>query len=53
VKGIERYVEEKRDRWLNEEELRNVWRVLDDIRHTSQHVFTGQAHKHFVGIEKS
>jgi len=30
AKGIERYVEEKRDRWLTEEELQVLWRVLDE-----------------------
>jgi hypothetical protein len=28
VKGIERYQEEKRDRWLNEQELNQLWEVL-------------------------
>lgn len=30
VKGIERYVEEKRDRWLTEDELKVLWKVLDE-----------------------
>lgn len=29
VKGIQKYQEEKRDRWLNEEELERLWTVLD------------------------
>jgi len=29
VKGIERYQEEKRDRWLNREELGRFWKVLE------------------------
>lgn len=29
VIGIERYPEEKRDRWLNEEELNRLWAALD------------------------
>jgi hypothetical protein len=29
VKGIQKYQEEKRDRWLNEEELQRLWNVLD------------------------
>lgn len=29
VKGIQKYQEEKRDRWLNEEELARFWKVLD------------------------
>lgn len=29
VKGIQKYQEEKRDRWLNEEELARLWTVLD------------------------
>jgi len=29
VKGIEKYQEEKRDRWLNQEELDRLWAVLD------------------------
>ncbi len=30
VKGIERYPEEKRDRWLTSEELKVLWKVLDE-----------------------
>ena len=30
VKGIERYPEEKRDRWLTAEELKILWKVLDE-----------------------
>ncbi len=29
IRGIEKYQEEKRDRWLNEEELNRLWTVLD------------------------
>jgi integrase len=29
VQGIERYQEEKRDRWLDQEELDRLWKVLD------------------------
>src|SRR3990167_8429323 len=29
IQGIEKYQEEKRDRWLNDEELQRVWGVLD------------------------
>ncbi len=29
VKGIERYQEEKKDRWLDEKELISLWQVLD------------------------
>jgi len=29
VKGIERYQEEKRDRWLNQEETKRLWDVLE------------------------
>ncbi len=29
AQGIEKYQEEKRDRWLNDEELQRLWRVLD------------------------
>lgn len=29
VKGIERYQEEKRDRWLNREELNRFWKALE------------------------
>lgn len=29
VKGIQKYQEEKRDRWLNEEELERFWEILD------------------------
>lgn len=33
VKGIARYPEEKRDRWLNQEELDRLWAVLDRYPH--------------------
>lgn len=33
VMGIERYPEEKRDRWLNEEELNRLWNILDKYSH--------------------
>jgi len=29
IKGIERYQEEKRDRWLDQEELSRFWNILD------------------------
>jgi len=35
VKGIERYAEEKRDRWLREEELQILWKVLDEYPNQS------------------
>ncbi len=34
VKGIEKYQEEKRDRWLNQEELDRLWEVLE--RHSDR-----------------
>ncbi|KAB2833128.1 MAG: tyrosine-type recombinase/integrase, partial [Caedimonadaceae bacterium] len=33
VKGIERYPEEKRDRWLTAEELKVLWKALDEYPH--------------------
>ena len=33
VLGIEKYQEEKRDRWLNDEELQRLWAVLDKYNH--------------------
>ena len=40
VRGIEKYQEEKRDRWLNEEELERVWSVLDRYpSHVTAYVF--------------
>lgn len=33
AKGIERYQEEKRDRWLTAEELKILWKVLDEYPH--------------------
>jgi len=30
VKGIERYQEEKRDRWLDEQELTQFWEALEN-----------------------
>lgn len=35
VKGIERYQEEKRDRWLNKEELTRFWDALECYPHHS------------------
>ncbi len=35
TKGIERYPEEKRDRWLTEEELQVLWKVLDEYPNQS------------------
>lgn len=29
VKGIERFIEQKRERWLNQEELTRLWKVLN------------------------
>lgn len=40
VLGIERYQEEKRDRWLNDEELERLWKVLDaNPKHLTTYVF--------------
>lgn len=40
VKGIERYPEEKRDRWLNEAELKRLWAILDKYpEHLMSYVF--------------
>lgn len=40
VLGIERYPEEKRDRWLNDEELQRLWCVLEAYpRHLTSYVF--------------
>jgi len=40
VQGIEKYQEEKRDRWLNEEELDRLWTVLDNYpSHVTAYVF--------------
>lgn len=33
VRGIQKYQEEKRDRWLNEEELQSLWNALDLYPH--------------------
>lgn len=33
VLGIEKYQEEKRDRWLNDEELQRLWVVLEKYNH--------------------
>jgi integrase len=35
TKGIERYPEEKRNRWLTEEELKILWKVLDEYSNQS------------------
>lgn len=35
AKGIERYPEEKRDRWLTEDELKVLWKVLDEYLNQS------------------
>jgi integrase len=38
--GIQRYQEEKRDRWLNHEELNRLWTVLDSYsNHITSYVF--------------
>jgi integrase len=40
VLGIERYQEEKRDRWLDQEELNRLWTVLDQYpMHLTAYVF--------------
>ncbi len=40
VVGIERYQEEKRDRWLNDEELQRLWSVLEAYpSHLTAYVF--------------
>ncbi|MBY0501375.1 MAG: tyrosine-type recombinase/integrase [Alphaproteobacteria bacterium] len=40
VLGIERYQEEKRDRWLNDEELQRVWGILEAYpKHITAYVF--------------
>lgn len=40
VKGIEKYQEEKRDRWLNQEELDRLWAVLDKYpTHLTAYIF--------------
>jgi integrase len=40
VKGMARYQEEKRDRWLNQEELDRLWAVLDRYpKHLTAYVF--------------
>ncbi|AIL13458.1 hypothetical protein IM40_08105 [Candidatus Paracaedimonas acanthamoebae] len=40
VLSIEKYQEEKRDRWLNDEELQRLWAVLEKYNyHLTTHVF--------------
>ena len=40
VKGIQRYQEEKRDRWLNSEELNRLWSALDKYsQHPTSYLF--------------
>ena len=40
TQGISRYQEEKRDRWLNDEELQRFWAVLDqNPNHLTAYVF--------------
>ena len=40
VRGIQKYQEEKRDRWLNEEELKRLWAVLEKYNHhLTTHIF--------------
>lgn len=40
AKGIQKYPEEKRDRWLNNEELQRLWAVLDQYpSHLTTYVF--------------
>lgn len=40
VRGIQKYQEEKRDRWLNEEEIQHLWAVLDKYsQHLTAYIF--------------
>lgn len=40
VRGIQKYQEEKRDRWLNEEEIQHLWAVLDKYpKHLTAYIF--------------
>ncbi|MBS0186402.1 MAG: tyrosine-type recombinase/integrase, partial [Proteobacteria bacterium] len=39
VKGIPRFPEEKRDRWLNKEEISRLWKTLDDYKRPSSFFF--------------
>lgn len=40
VRGIQKYQEEKRDRWLNHEELQRFWAVLDQYpQHLTAYIF--------------
>jgi integrase len=40
VKGIQKYPEEKRDRWLNEEEMEKLWQILDQHpNHPTAYIF--------------
>ncbi|WP_052046377.1 tyrosine-type recombinase/integrase [Candidatus Paracaedibacter symbiosus] len=40
AKGIQKFQEEKRDRWLNNEELQRLWAVLDKYpSHLTTYVF--------------
>lgn len=36
VKGIEKYQEEKKNRWLNPEELHKLWSALEELQHMRQ-----------------
>jgi integrase len=40
VKGVQKYQEQKRDRWLNHEELQRLWVVLDKYpKHLTAYIF--------------
>lgn len=40
VRGIQKYQEEKRDRWLSEEEIQRLWAILDDYpKHLTAYIF--------------
>ena len=40
VVGIQKYQEEKRDRWLDEEELQRLWAILDEYpQHLTAYIF--------------
>ncbi|MBS0186005.1 MAG: tyrosine-type recombinase/integrase [Proteobacteria bacterium] len=39
VKDIPRFPEEKRDRWLNKEEISRLWKTLDDYKRPSSFFF--------------
>jgi len=40
IKGIQKYQEEKRDRWLSEEEIQRLWMILDRYpQHLTAYIF--------------